>query len=328
MKGRILIVSLSGGLGNQLFQVFAALHYGSNAQILVESDSHKPQRDLNQNLSVEEFTILKDISSIKAAEFPIIIQRIASFNLRSSLSDHKNFAKWFNALSSGILLNAFLTFRYKRFFKILNPRTVDSFPNFNGNRNLYLNGYFQNSLSVTSSSSKKIINAVCLNNPNNRIRSWILNAKEVSPIILHYRLGDYRAHPGMGLLDPAYFIEAIAQICLQKPDSEVWVFSDEPRIAYDLLRESGISNLREIPEFSPGETVELMRHGSAYVISNSTFSWWSAVLKYDDSAEVWAPRPWFKSQKFPENIYGENWHLVEAWKDQIMVEPSEESEES
>ena len=148
MRKRILIVSLSGGLGNQLFQVFAALHYGSKAQILVESDSHKPQLDLNQNLLVEEFTILKDISSTKAAEFPIVIQRIASFNLRSSLSEHKNFAKWFNVFSSAIILNVFLTFRYKRFFKILTPTTVDSFPSFSGNRNLYLNGYFQNRLSA------------------------------------------------------------------------------------------------------------------------------------------------------------------------------------
>jgi hypothetical protein len=105
------------------------------------------------------------------------------------------------------------------------------------------------------------------------------------------------------------------------------VFSDEPRLAFDLLSKSGISNLREIPTFSPGETVELMRHGSAYVISNSTFSWWGAVLKYDESAAVWAPRPWFKSQRSPEDIYGENWHLVDAWKDQSMSEPSEELEE-
>jgi hypothetical protein len=70
-----------------------------------------------------------------------------------------------------------------------------------------------------------------------------------------------------------------------------------------------------------------MRHGSAYVISNSTFSWWGAVLKYDESAAVWAPRPWFKSQRSPEDIYGENWHLVDAWKDQSMSEPSEELEE-
>ena len=322
MRERILIVSLSGGLGNQLFQVFAALHYGSKAQILVESDSHKPQLDLNQNLLVEEFTILKDMSSAKTKEFPKFIQRIASLNLRSSLSEQKNLAKCFNVFISEIILNTFLTFRYKRFFKILTPTTVDSLPSFSGNRNLYLNGYFQNRLSVTSSNSKKLINAVSLNNPNDEIQSWILNAKEVSPIILHYRLGDYRAHPGMGLLDLAYFIEAVAQIRLQKPDNEVWVFSDEPRIAYDLLSESGISNLRAIPSFSPGETVELMRHGSAYVISNSTFSWWGAVLKYDESAEVWAPRPWFKSQRSPEYIYGENWHLVEAWKGQSMGEPS------
>lgn len=315
MRERITIVSLSGGLGNQLFQVFAALHYSSNAQILVESDSHKPQRDLKQNLLVEEFTILSDISSKKAAQFPIFIQRIASLNLRSSLNEHKNFAKWFNRLSSEILLNIFLTFRYKRFFKILTPTTVDSFPIINGDRNLYLNGYFQNRLSVKTASSKKLINAVCLKNPDDEIRSWILRAKEVSPIILHYRLGDYRAHPGLGVLDSAYFIEAIDQIRLRKPDNEVWVFSDEPRIAYDLLGASGISRLREIPDFSPGRTVELMRHGSAYVISNSTFSWWGAVLKYDKSAEVWAPRPWFKSQSSPKGIYEENWHLVEAWKD-------------
>jgi WD40 repeat protein len=327
MRERISIVALSGGLGNQLFQLFAAHHFSAGAQILVESDSHKPQRDFKHNLVVDEFTILRDINSINAAAFPIFIQRIASLNLRSNLNENRGFARWIRRLSSRILLSIFLTLRYKSFFKLLTPTTVDEFPIFDGARNVFLNGYFQNSLSVSSSSSKKLINAISLNKPDDEIQSWLLKAEEISPVILHYRLGDYRAHPDMGVLDPSYFIKAIAEIRASRPDAEVWVFSDEPRIAYDLLLATGISQLREIPEFSPGETLELMRHGSAYVISNSTFSWWGAVLKYDGSAEVWAPRPWFKSQKSPEGIYGENWHLVDAWNDLPSVEPIEELEE-
>jgi hypothetical protein len=131
----------------------------------------------------------------------------------------------------------------------------------------------------------------------------------------------------MGVLDVAYFKKAIAKIRVSRPDVEVWVFSDEPRVAYALLRASGITHLREIPEFPPGETMELMRYGSAYVISNSTFSWWGAVLKYDKSAAVWAPRPWFKSQRSPEALYDENWHLVAAWENISSGDTTEELEE-
>jgi hypothetical protein len=327
MREDISIVALSGGIGNQLFQLFAAHHFSAEAQILIESDSHKPQRDFKQNLVVEELTILSDINSSNAATFPVFIQRMASLNLRSSLNENKGFARWIRMFSSGILLRTFLTFRYKRFFKLLAPTTVDELPNFVGAGNLFLNGYFQNWKSVSTSRSKELINVISLNKPEDEIQSWIFRARKVSPIILHYRLGDYRDHPGMGVLDPSYFSKAVAEIRAIKPNAEVWMFSDEPRIAFDLLLATGISQIREIPEFSPGETLELMRYGSAYVISNSTFSWWGAVLKYDESAAVWAPRPWFKSQKSPENIYGENWHLVDAWSDLHAVDPIEELEE-
>jgi hypothetical protein len=55
-----------------------------------------------------------------------------------------------------------------------------------------------------------------------------------------------------------------------------------------------------------------MRNMKGYVIGNSTFSWWAARLKYDHSAVVVAPVPWFKSMNDPEGLIPGDWITIEA----------------
>jgi hypothetical protein len=314
MKRSITIVSLSGGLGNQLFQLFAAYHTNPEALILIEHKAHNPEEDSKGALLIEHFDLLASIGQRRAIRFPNFIQRLASINLRFSLREKQTMRTQFLKFSSKITLTLFLSLKFMRRFTVITPTDVGFLPEHSSDQNVYLNGYFQNRASISSEKSKALARSMTVTNPDTDLQEWISNAKEVHPIVLHFRIGDYREHPGMGVLNVEYFEEAIDLARRRYPGREVWVFSDEPISAINLLQAAGITNLRKIPKFSPTSTIELMRHGSAFIISNSTFSWWAAALRYDESAPVWAPRPWFKLQRDPHAIYLEDWQLVCAWQ--------------
>jgi len=58
----------------------------------------------------------------------------------------------------------------------------------------------------------------------------------------------------------------------------------------------------------------VMRHGKDYVIANSSFSWWAATLRFDRSARVIAPQPWFLGQEEPKDLIFSNWGRMEMSK--------------
>jgi hypothetical protein len=55
-----------------------------------------------------------------------------------------------------------------------------------------------------------------------------------------------------------------------------------------------------------------MRHGAAYVIGNSTYSWWAAALSYTKNPHVIAPRPWFYGQDEVPNLLPKDWKRVDG----------------
>lgn len=315
MKQEFTILSLSGGLGNQLFQFYAACNVNKDATILLEKEAHAPQRNSAGRLSIEDFTLSKEYGLVETFHFTKIFQRIASLNLRISLREEKNPHQKLVFSLTKILLSTSLFLRFRRKFEVFTPSRVGKIPQQKTSGSIYLNGYFQNKAIVTTERSKNLIGGITLKNPGVILGDWIVKAKNTRPIVLHFRIGDYREHPGIGVLDTNYFTKAIERIRTGASDRQVWVFSDDPDQALELLQTAGVVNLLEVPIFSGAETLELMRYGSDYIISNSTFSWWAAVLRYDLDARVLAPKPWFRTQSSPEAIYPDDWQLVEAWQD-------------
>ena len=59
-------------------------------------------------------------------------------------------------------------------------------------------------------------------------------------------------------------------------------------------------------------TLQAMRLGCAYVIANSTFSWWAAYLSLNPSVEVVAPSPWFMVMEDPKELIPPNWEQIDA----------------
>lgn len=117
------------------------------------------------------------------------------------------------------------------------------------------------------------------------------------PIVaMHARRGDYVSDPAAAMhlvCDVAYYRRAWANIKEQVPQAMLWVFSD------DLAWARANLNLEPDTQFALGTPqqpawVDMMRMASCdhFIISNSSYSWWAAMLASGSGKLVVAPSHW------------------------------------
>ena len=134
---------------------------------------------------------------------------------------------------------------------------------------------------------------------------------EVRPIVLHIRMGDYLRLQHIYGTQNFRMIEKTTSQIRKSESSPIWVFTDSP----DNLEERFLENLRpqrvigpkDLPK--PLENLVLMSLGSAFIASNSTFSWWSAYLM-GDQGNVYYPT----SRNFNHTAFSDNMRL-QSWKE-------------
>jgi hypothetical protein len=97
--------------------------------------------------------------------------------------------------------------------------------------------------------------------------------------------------------------------------NKIWIFSDEPEAVKEILPDWILHNSRIILEGldSPASTIQAMRLGYGYVLSNSTFGWWGAKLSYNQHAPVIVPKPWFKIKDEPRLLIPKHWERQSGW---------------
>jgi hypothetical protein len=134
------------------------------------------------------------------------------------------------------------------------------------------------------------------------------------PLVVHVRLGDYLDQSEFGIPSVDYYNAAIEKLLATQKYSKIWVFSDDlegAKLRLSLDYGVGIRFVRS-DEYSSAVTLEIMRLGNGYVIANSTFGWWAAVLSKNNNAEIVAPDPWFSRIKEPVNLIPNHWTRIKS----------------
>lgn len=117
-------------------------------------------------------------------------------------------------------------------------------------------------------------------------------------VLLHVRRGDYvhqqSAAAVHGSLPLTYYANAMAHVRARCKDPVVFVFSDDPQWARDNIV-TGVETV--CVESAPGEEsvideLMLMRRCKHQIIANSSLSWWAAWLNENPGKVVTAPRRW------------------------------------
>ena len=134
-------------------------------------------------------------------------------------------------------------------------------------------------------------------------------SKKDSILAIHVRLTDYKYERDFGILGSRYYEEALKVAFSKTNFTKIWLFSDEPGLASDMLPQKYRDLVFVIDDNGkpPAYTLQLMRSCSGYIIANSTFSWWGARLSRTSEPLVIAPAVWFVGAQEPNDLVPQNW---------------------
>jgi hypothetical protein len=309
------IVSLSGGLGNQLFQLAGATSVFETTDFAVEWSIGITNVNADGNPEVFDYQIPTSIQMLPKKNPTKLQRKLAHLILRRSSS-----RKVFPGSLATSLISSLLTFRLipylRTFTKIIFPKNLDAnFVKSEKERPEYLIGFFHSDVWSRSIS----FNAILENFEPRIIDPYVAEmrilAEVKKPIIVHIRLGDYEKEEKFGILPSRYYEEALDRLSELGFNSEIWIFTNDLAKAVDIFPKKFASRTNWIPNFSNSsvQVLEAMRLGTAYVIGNSTFSWWAAKLARDNTAKVVAPGPWFKSAPTHLDLLPKNWITINPW---------------
>lgn len=269
---------MSGGLGNQLFQLAAGLYstqYNQRSKIILDTrylNSYEAERVFELDFIIKYFPNIKINNK--------------STNI-ASIASRFRIARILDLILSEI---AFISSHLKLIN--LNKKSI---------KWILLDGYFQHpNLCFPSEILKELYSQLL--NEFYYVKSKIKNNNK-KLISIHIRRGDLitstKASRIFELIDIEYYRRAVK---LFNKDVIYLVFGDDPNFTQKFANEINGIAVKNL-NYSLQEEFMLMSFCDHYIISNSTFSWWASYFGYNPSKRVIAPRKWYTDAKLNEENY-------------------------
>jgi hypothetical protein len=301
---------LSGGLGNQLFQYAYALdRFGPN-QFEICDKSGQPRTNKDGLPELFSFNLSEKIVEEKAI-YPRI--RRMAFDFFLKLSSHGK------SDALGKFLYIFVDLLQKIFNKLGSKYKIhlaDGIGFFHNQSRTWepeiVVGCFHSYVWATKRNIRTYLQQLEL-----KIKPpWLIElenqAKLEAPVIVHIRRTDYLGIAELGFLDFEYYWTQMRKIATESQATIFWLFTDNfdevlDHIPPDL---SQISKLIDYDQEDAASNLMAMRLGKAYILSNSTFSWWGAFLSFSNNPLIRCPDRWYRTGKSPNLIFPPKWELV------------------
>ena len=301
MKSKRIVVHLSGGLGNQLFQITTgmALAKSVNKNLAINSNLYSNpilREKINPNYKKKrkfEAIDFLEVARLPRDKFPTPIngrfekylENLSEIQKRKlGIATESSFSEsgWSNPEKIRRLVGHFIS-----------PK------------------YFSN---IDSTSLFKELN-LPLSPWSNLILKEIQHRETIG---IHVRLGDYLFQNNIIVPNENYYLNALEYLQnLLGYKSNILIFSDEPnkiKNKFPKLYQKA-KTLHPEGRVSVAENLFLLSKCTAFVCSNSTFSWWAANLSKVQTNLIVAPREFFVSNK-KTNFNKELW-----WGNSLLIDP-------
>ena len=305
MSNRIqkpVTVQLVGGLGNQLFGYFAGRYVSHRLGVALQLDMSQFDKGITAHGSdIRAFSLDEKIVNLRQeTRFPVLVWQNAMNLTANKIPATRNLVERILGIHTAVPIG-------------VDPRIKTVKPG------MLMRGYYQSFRYVWEVVQQPEYQPFQLKQPSNWFAEMSEQARATPTVMIHVRRGDY-AKPenvNFGMLSASYYANALGQLReALGARHQVWVFSDE----IDKVREELHGHLQGNVKFIEppagtiaAESMMLMSLGAGIIISNSTFSWWSAIL--NPEAKVVAPTSWFKANEDPEDLIPGSWLRQESvWK--------------
>lgn len=290
----MLIISLFGGLGNQMFQYACGKSMATRLDVELKLDiqlllDRTPrERFTYRNYELEEYNLNEKIATYEET-------RLFVPNIWNSTKMERQYFKFKRIILGNNLFFEKSQFQYNKEIESIGDNT-------------YIYGYFQTedyfiNIRDIILESFKLKNE--LNSENKSLLSRIKNENSVS---IHVRRGDYVNSIFELLSIDKYYNKAIDKI-LENVESPVfYIFSNDHNWVENNLTKRNITKefVKLNDQSWAGLDMFLMSNCKHNIIANSSYSWWGAWLNPKHDKIVIAPEKWFRSNYRLEST----WDLV------------------
>jgi hypothetical protein len=131
---------------------------------------------------------------------------------------------------------------------------------------------------------------------------------------MHVRRGDFQnVRSTVGLLGPDYYRRGLEIIKRDTGIEKFVVFTDDfntTSLLIDDIR-GGLQMVHSDSSLDVASTLSLMNRADGAVLGNSTFSYWGAA-RNPNIKRIVTPLPWFKNAATPVDLIPPHWHRVES----------------
>lgn len=291
-----MIVLLSGGLGNQMFQYALAYALSRRHGKTVKLDAGRYERSRLRKYQLGAFDLPVSLAS-KAEVKRLKYKERSLFEKvrRKVLSGGKGTGR------------AFSKNYYREPHYHFDPGV------FAADGDLYFDGYWQ-SERYFSEYREELLQLFSLKSefhPQNR--AYDRKIRETESVSLHIRRTDYvtvpTANKRHGVCSVEYYRRAISEIKKRVGVASFFVFSDDLEWAKENITFiDDVTFVKPAGDNPDHEELILMSRCRHHITANSSFSWWGAWLNRNPNKIVIAPAPWFRdSSKNTDDLVPSDW---------------------
>jgi hypothetical protein len=288
----MVIATLSGGLGNQMFQYAAALGLARRRETRVGLDcvsylENQPEGDTRRKYELSSYEL--DVAFVGEREIRALYRSAARTRV------------W----------NRFLPApRPSPVFREVRPGYAPEFFDLPGK--VLLIGYWQDERYFVHV-RRQLLEDFAPRELSDQTKELARELAAGCFVALHVRRGDYVSDPETstvhGVLDAGYYRRAIELIGDTAGDIRCLVFSDDPEWCERSLDLGVPTRVVTGNAARPAEDIYLMSQCAHAVVANSSFGWWGAWLNQSPGQIVVAPRNWVRDEATNEamTIVPERW---------------------
>lgn len=277
----MIIVQLSGGFGNQLFQ------YASGLSL---AEYHNVSLKVDVSLLEKEDAItgtFREMDIFKLKNIPI-----------KATSEEINKSLRLSRFSS--IADKFKPFYKRQVYKEKSNMFDKNF--FNAGNDLLLKGNRQSEKYFINIKKTIIEKFSIANNVIEGIYELGNKISDEQSVGIHIRRGDYLspvALEWLGVQPISYYLKAIDIITKKIPNAKFYIFSDDIAwVRLNLIIENDHEFITQEITTNALQDFYLMSKCQNNIIANSTFSWWAAWLNLNDAKTIIAPERWYNQVNF------------------------------